>query len=49
MTRLPFGDPPLSPGLAGLIALRRVTDGDRSSIGSFTVAQSGPSWQEGNA
>lgn len=42
MTRVPFGDPPLSPVLTGLIALRRGTDGNRSSIGSITVAYLGP-------
>ena len=39
MNRLPFGGPPLSPKLTGLIALLRVTDGNRSSIGGITLAQ----------
>src|SRR5690348_15253126 len=38
MLRRPFGDPPLSAGLVGRIALLRPTDGDRSSIGSLTLA-----------
>ena len=39
MKRFPFGDPPLSPRITGLIALHQVTHGDRSSIGESTLPQ----------
>ncbi len=39
MTRLPFGDPPLSTPLIGLITLLESTDGDRSSIGFLTMTK----------
>jgi hypothetical protein len=36
MIRDPFGDPPLSRQVTGLITLTAGTDGNRSSIGSST-------------
>ena len=42
MSRVPFGDPPLSHRVIGFIALAVGTDGDRSSIGSTTFPRVGP-------
>jgi hypothetical protein len=46
MAHMPFGDPSLSPALTGLVALLRVTDEDRSSIGSTTLAHMPPAGKE---
>jgi hypothetical protein len=37
MIREPFGDPPLSRRVTGLITLAVGTDGNRSSIGTITI------------